>query len=341
MDCFYAAVEIRDNPSLKEKPVVVGGKPNTRGVVSTCSYEARKYGIHSAMSCARAYQLCPQAIFVPTQMAKYRKVSNQIREIFKKYTEIIEPLSLDEAYLDVTGHELYATEIAKRIRKKIESETGLTGSAGVAANKLIAKIASDVNKPNGLTVVIPEKSKAFMRNLPLRKIPGIGAVTEKRLKEKGLNICSDIWVFEPSEMIMKFGRRMGEWLYNRSRGIDDRPVKPNRERKSLSYETTFSEDILDNALLDLELDKISKKVSSSLKKKNLSGRTITLKVKYFNFKQVTRSITNTDWTDDSGRIMSVVNILKIKTDIGSINPVFYILITSLPRSFLLFQNPIP
>lgn len=177
MDCFFAAVEIRDNPSLKGKPVVVGGNPHGRGVVSTCSYEARKFGIHSAMPCATAYRLCSHAVFLRPNFKRYQDVSRQVLEIFHRYTDLVEPVSLDEAYLDVTGHELYATQIAKKIKQQILLTTGLTASAGVAESKLVAKIASDMNKPDGLTVVVPEKTMQFMGPLRLRKISGIGPKT--------------------------------------------------------------------------------------------------------------------------------------------------------------------
>ena len=316
MDCFYAAVEVRDNPELRGKPVIVGGKPGTRGVVATCSYEARKFGIHSAMSSSQAYKRCPEAIFVGTNFEKYRAVSSQIREIFKRYTPIIEPLSLDEAYLDVTGHELYATEIAKRVRAEIFKETALTCSAGVGANKLIAKIASDMNKPDGLTVVTPAQSERFMGALALRKIPGVGAVTEKKLSAWGFNRCSDIWPLELAELERQLGRRMATWLYARSRGIDERPVKTERIRKSLSAERTFSEDIHRLAPLKEAIHVICQKVSASLIKKQLKGRTVTLKVKYDDFQQITRSLSVGQYTNDGVAIYELACQLLQKTEVG-------------------------
>lgn len=316
MDCFYAAVEMRDKPSLKGKPVIVGGKPDSRGVVATCSYEARRFGIHSAMASAHAYRLCPQAIFVRPNFEKYRLVSGQIREIFKNYSEVIEPLSLDEAYLDVTGHEFFATTIARKIKEDIQASTQLTGSAGVAPNKMLAKIASDMNKPNGLTVVQPHQALSFMKNLPLRKINGIGPATEKTLLKHDLHICSDVWKYPEIELREKLGARMGIWLFQRSRGIDDREVKTKRTRKSLGSEDTFARDILDTELLKTEIHRIATGVANSVAKKNLVGKTITLKVKYADFKQITRSRTLPLHTNSVATIVSIANDLLDKTEVG-------------------------
>ena len=291
MDCFYAAVEVRDDPSLREYPVIVGGDPGSRGVVSTCCYQARRFGVHSAMASSRAYRLCPQAVFIKPNFDKYRAVSNQIREIFHEYTDLVEPLSLDEAYLDVTGHELYATQIAKRLRKDIWDATNLTASAGVSSNKLLAKIASDFRKPNGLTVVLPEQAEAFMGALSLRKIPGIGPATQKRLENFGWYQCQDVWPCSLEQLSSKLGDRMGRWLYERSRGRDDRPVQVKRVRKSMGAEDTFSVDILDLSRLQIELRRICESVAKRLENRHLCGRTITLKVKYANFVQITRSKT--------------------------------------------------
>ncbi|MBT6121714.1 DNA polymerase IV [bacterium] len=316
MDCFYAAVEVRDNPSLKGKPVIVGGQPGSRGVVATCSYEARKFGIHSAMSSSQAYKRCPSAIFIKPNSEKYRAVSSQIRDVFKRYTHVVEPLSLDEAFLDVTAHQLYGTEIAKRIRSEVFSDTGLTCSAGVGPNKLIAKIASDMNKPNGITVVPPHKAKSFMEHLSLRKIPGVGSVTEKKLNSLGFNVCKEIWPVHIVELERKLGRRLAGWLYDRSRGLDERPVKTERIRKSLSAEKTFSEDINDLDKLKEEMHKISARVSELLVKKELKGKTITLKVKYSDFEQLTRCISIEQKTNDEQSLFDVSYQLLLKTDVG-------------------------
>ena len=317
MDCFYAAVEVRDNPSLKGKPVIVGGPPGSRGVVATCSYEARRFGIHSAMASSYAYRLCPEAVFVFPSFEKYKTVSFQIREIFKRYTELIEPLSLDEAYLDVTDHELFAVQIAKRMREDIKKETGLTGSAGVAPNKLIAKIASDINKPDGITVVQPHQAKEFMKKLPLRKINGIGPATEKRLLSEGFKICEDLWPFPLEELQNKIGERLGAWLFKRSRGLDDRPVETSWVRKSLGTETTFSQDILNPEILKQEIEKLTERVSKSLQKKGFSGKTITLKVKYSDFKRITRAKTLEERTNQKEDLSFYASSLLEKTEAGS------------------------
>lgn len=316
MDCFYASVEMRDNKDLRGKPVIVGGPPNSRGVVATCSYEARKFGVHSAMPSSHAYRLCPQGIFVRGNFARYKEVSRQIRDVFKRYTKLIEPLSLDEAYLDVTGHELYATQIAKRIKDTIQKELALTASAGVAPNKLIAKIASDYNKPNGITVVQPHQVEDFMRELPLRKINGIGPATEKRLFEHQFKICSDLWPFSEEELEEKLGERLAAWLYKRSRGIDERPLETTWVRKSLGTETTFAEDLLDLDRIKKEISKLSEQVACSLKKQELQGRTITLKVKYSDFKRITRAKTLEELTNNASFIRQTTHSLLPKTLAG-------------------------
>ncbi len=316
MDSFYASVEILDNPSLKGKPVIVGGPPNSRGVVATCSYEARKFGIHSAMASSRAFKLCPQAIFVRGNFCRYKEVSLQIREIFNRFTTLVEPLSLDEAYLDVTGHELYATQIAKKIKDSIQKEIGLTASAGVAPNKLIAKIASDLNKPNGLTVIQPHQVEEFMKNLALRKINGIGEATEKKLLQYHFKICSDIWPYSEEELKEKLGERLGSSLYKRTRGIDEEPLHTIWVRKSLGTETTFAEDLLDREKIKEELIKLSEQVAESLKKKNLAGKTITLKVKYSDFKRITRAKTIEQMTNQSSIISHSAYELLLKTLAG-------------------------
>lgn len=293
MDCFYAAVEVRDDPSLKGKPVIVGGSPNSRGVVCTASYEARKYGVHSAMACAQAKRLCPEGIFLKPDFSRYQAASQHIREIFKRFTKTIEPLSLDEAYLDVTENpqELYAVQIAKQIQSAIAEEVGLSGSAGVAPNKLIAKIASDYRKPQGLTVVPPQRATDFMQLMSLRKISGIGPASEKKLASLGLYTCEDVWMHPLETLTAQLGRRMGTWLYWRTRGIDERPVQVSRIRKSLGKEDTFSQDTNDLAVLQIKLENLAKQVSERLARQQLQGYTVTLKVKYANFQQITRSTT--------------------------------------------------
>ncbi len=318
MDAFYAAIEVRDDPTLKGKPVVVGGSPNSRAVVCTANYEARRFGIHSAMSCSRAYRLCPTVIFLPPNFAKYYDVSFQIREIFRRYTSLIEPLSLDEAFLDVTQNDrqLFATEIAKRIQRDIFSELRLTASAGVAPNKLLAKIASEMKKPAGLTVIRPAGVIPFMRELPLRKIHGVGPATEKRLAVEGFRVCADLWSHRVEALRTQLGN-MADWLAPRSRGIDDRAVEPGRVRKSLGKEETFPVDILDISQLDIELDRLAIAVSRQLVDRRLKGRTITVKLKYADFSQCTRSHTRSTAVDDAATLCDIVRQLLRRTEAGS------------------------
>ena len=317
MDAFYASVEIRDNPALAGKPVVIGGAPNSRGVVATASYEARKFGIHSAMSCAQAYRRCPQAIFVSPRFEAYREDSNRIRDIFRRYTEIIEPLSLDEAFLDVTDNaeNLYAYTIAKSIQRAVFEELKLTCSCGVASNKLLAKIASDFKKPAGITVVLPDLAQEFMAPLKVGKIPGVGPVMQKKLLTLGVENCEDAWSLSIAQLRSHFGK-MGEWLYDRSRGVDDRPVCTSRERKSLSTEQTFAKDIIDQDKLDSVVVDLAQQVSDGLKKRSLKGRTVTLKVKYSDFQLVTRSHTFGAFTNENPAILENARLLLEKTEAG-------------------------
>lgn len=317
MDAFYAAIEIRDEPSLRGKPVVVGGSPASRGVVCTASYEARRYGIRSAMACAHVARLCPDAIFIRPNFEKYHRVSQQIRTIFAQYTDMIEPLSLDEAYLDVTNNPqgLFAVRIARMVQEEIFESLGLTGSAGVAPNKLIAKIASDIHKPRGLTVVLPEHVERFMESLPLRKIHGVGPVTEKRLASAGLHNCRDVWALAYPKLEAKVGS-LASWLYEASRGIDTRPVETNWVRKSLGRESTFGADILDPSKLRAELAPIASEVASDLREEGLRGRTITLKVRYADFTRVTRQRSLSEAIDDQATILSLAEHLLEATDAG-------------------------
>lgn len=245
MDCFYAAVEMRDNPSYRGRPLAVGGHEKQRGVLSTCNYEARKFGIRSAMPTARALQLCPQLLVVPGRMPVYRDVSKQIRAIFLRYTSLIEPLSLDEAYLDVTGSTKCkgsATLIADAIRQDIWQELGLTASAGIAPIKFLAKVASDMNKPNGQYVIPPENVQQVIDKLPLEKIPGVGKVSLEKLHQAGFYVGEDIKNSDYRELLLRFGR-LGASLWNKSHGIDERQVIVERERKSVGVERTFSHNI--------------------------------------------------------------------------------------------------
>lgn len=249
MDCFYAAIEIRDHPELRGRPVAVGGSPEGRGVLTTCNYEARRYGLHSAMASARALRLCPELIILPVDMDKYRRVSRAIHAILREYTDRIEPLSLDEAYLDVTDSPHLggsATRIAQAIRRRIREQHGLTASAGVAPNKFLAKVASDWRKPDGLFVLPPQRVDEFVRRLPVGRIPGVGKVTQRKLQAMGIRTCADLQHLERAELVRHFGR-FGEALYQRARGIDERPVRGRDRRKSLSVEQTYVQDLPDAA----------------------------------------------------------------------------------------------
>jgi len=291
MDAFYASVEQRDFPEYRGKPLVVGGKPDSRGVVATASYEARQYGIRSAMSCSKAYQLCPTAIFVYPRFDAYTAVSKAIREIFSRYTDIIEPLSLDEAYLDVTEDKLgigSAIDIAKSIKDAIKNELNLTASAGVSINKFVAKVASDMNKPDGLTFIGPSKIKAFMEKLPVEKFFGVGKVTAAKMKAMQINTGADLKNLSESQLIAQFGKS-GKFYYKIVRGLDNRPVQAHRETKSVGAEDTLSEDTNDLAILHDLLKQISETVAARLEKHQLKGKTITLKIKFEDFKQITRS----------------------------------------------------
>ncbi|MEZ8823463.1 DNA polymerase IV [Vibrio amylolyticus] len=246
MDCFYAAVEMRDNPHYRGRPLAVGGHEKQRGVLSTCNYEARKFGLHSAMPTARALKLCPDLLVVPGRMQVYKEVSAHIREIFSRYTSLIEPLSLDEAYLDVTDCKQCkgsATLIAEAIRKDIWDELELTASAGVAPIKFLAKVASDLNKPNGQCVIPPHKVQEVVDGLPLGKLPGVGKVTLEKLNKAGLFYCRDVRSRDHRDLLRQFGR-LGDSLWKRSQGIDNREIVVERERKSVGVERTFSENIL-------------------------------------------------------------------------------------------------
>lgn len=245
MDCFYAAVEMRDDPSLVDIPMAVGGRREQRGVISTANYVARRYGVHSAMPVAQALKLCPHLKVLPGRMPLYKEISQQIHAIFRRYTSMIEPLSLDEAYLDVTECPAFngsATLIARDIRASIHRELGLTASAGVASVKFLAKIASDMNKPNGQFVIAPEQVEAFLSTLPLTKISGVGSVTGKRLADLGLHTCQDVQQYDLAALLRHFGK-FGRVLYERCNGIDEREVCSDRQRKSIGVETTLSEDI--------------------------------------------------------------------------------------------------
>ena len=319
MDAFYASVEQRDRPEFKGKPLIVGGDPQSRGVVAACSYEARKFGIHSAMPSVTAYRLCPDAVFIRPRFDMYREVSAQLREIFYEYTGLVEPLSLDEAFLDVTENYKCmpsATLIAREIKKKIYDRTGgLTSSAGVSFNKFLAKVASDINKPDGITVITPEMADEFLANLPIRKFFGVGKVTEEKMLNIGIKTGGDLKKYKKEQLIQIFGKS-GRYFYDISHGFDDRPVEPNRIRKSLGKETTFSEDIDDTDQMIEVLENIAAKLENSLIKMDAKGRTITLKVKYFDFQSITRSITVDEPAESASVIMKYVKPLLNRSEAG-------------------------
>lgn len=319
MDAFYAAVEQRDNPALRGKPVVVGGEPGGRGVVSTCSYEARRYGIHSAMSSSRAYKLCPQAIFVPPRFAVYHEVSERIHLIFRHYTGLIEPLSLDEAYLDVTesrNGERSATVIAMDIRRRIREITGLTASAGVSCNKFVAKVASDFRKPDGLTVVPPEQVAAFVAALPIGKFYGVGKVTEKKMRELGIYTGADLLRFSEEELVQRFGKA-GSYFYHTARGEDDRPVVPDRIRKSIGKENTFEWDLTARGQIMGALEELAAGVARLMAEEEAAARTVTVKVRYDDFSTVTRSLTPSRLIRSEQDLSSCLPALLERTEVLS------------------------
>lgn len=293
MDCFYAAVEIRDQPHLAQDPVAVGGKASGRGVLTTCNYIAREFGLHSAMPAAQALKLCPDLVLLPVRMELYRETSREIHKIFKRYTELIEPLSLDEAYLDVSQSSLHrgsATLIAQDIRQVISSEQQLTASAGIASNKFLAKVASDWKKPNGQFAVPPRSVAEFVHALPVKKIPGVGPVTQKKLAALGIETCGQLQQWSLPALQEQFGR-FGTALHHYARGEDNRPVRTSRERKSLSIERTFASDLATPAAIEAILPKLYEQFMLRLnsaqndKLRPISG--LFIKLKYYDFRVTT------------------------------------------------------
>lgn len=319
MDAFYASVEQRDFPEYRGKPLIVGGSPEGRGVVAAASYEVRKFGVHSAMPAARAIRLCPHAVFVKPRFEVYRKVSSQIRDIFFRFTDLVEPLSLDEAYLDVTENHIglpSATLIARKIRHLIKEETRLTASAGVAHNKFLAKIASDLDKPDGLAVILPEEAEDFLANLEIGAFHGVGEATESKMHALGIFMGSDLKEWSELELIEKFGK-VGRHYYRIVRGIDHRRVKPHRIRKSIGKERTFSEDVDDLAWIRNFLSDLSQKVAESMKDKQAAGKTVTLKVRYADFETLTRSTSFNHYINDAEDITRTAIQLLKDTETGS------------------------
>jgi len=293
MDAFFAAVEIRDNPKLKGKPVIIGSDPRQtggRGVVSTCSYEARVFGVHSAMSSKEAYERCPQAVFISGNYEKYKTVGLEIRAIFKRYTDLIEPMSIDEAYLDVTENKLgikSAVKIARLIQQDIWQELHLTASAGVSYNKFLAKMASDYQKPHGLTVILPDQAEDFLKQMDIAKFHGVGKKTVERLHEMGIYTGADLLDVSEVTLIDRFGR-LGFDLYRKARGIHNSPVKPDRIRKSIGKEKTYGKILQVEEDIKKELTLLAQKVENSLTKHDKKGRTIVLKIRYADFSTLTK-----------------------------------------------------
>jgi DNA polymerase-4 len=292
MDAFFASVEQLDNPELRGKPVAVGGS-GERSVVAAASYEARKFGVRSAMSSVIAKRLCPDLIFVNHNFARYTEVSASIHEIFRQYTDLIEPLSIDEAFLDVTEDKKNigsATLIAKSIRNEIKSRTGLTASAGVSVNKFLAKIASDINKPDGLFLIKPEDAEKFIEGLPVEKFYGIGKVTAQKMHKLRIHTGADLKKWDLAALVRNFGKA-GVFFYDIVRGIDERPVEPDQERKSVGTELTYEKDLITRFEVIAELYKLEIELMDRLEQSQTAGRTITLKVKFSDFRQITRSKT--------------------------------------------------
>jgi DNA polymerase-4 len=319
MDAFYASVEQLDHPELVGKPVIVGGRPDSRGVVAACSYEARKFGVKSAMPCAHAYRLCPQAVFIRPRLNRYRELSAQIMEIFTRYTDIIEPLSLDEAYLDVTinkQEQPSATLLARQICSEIHDQTGLTASAGVSCNKFVAKIASGLHKPNGISVIKPDQIETFLAGLPIGKFHGIGTVTETKMLQLNIRTGADLKACSEEELTAYFGKN-GRFFYDIVRGIDPRPVMTSRQRKSVGAERTLSEDTSDLAQIHELLVSLTRKVCTTLENKSLQPKTITLKIRYGDFTTITRSVSLTKPPDGAEEIIRLLPGLVRRTRAGS------------------------
>ena len=336
MDAFFAAVYIRDHPEVKGKPVICGGPANSRGVVSTCNYEARKFGVHSAMPSFKAYKLCPNGIFVKPEFDAIKEASEIAKEIFYEYSDLVEPVSIDEAYIDVTENKksiASATQIAIEIRRKIFCKTKLTASAGVSYNKFLAKIASDMNKPDGLMVVTPLKAKQVLEELPIGKFHGIGIKSEGKMNLLGIRNGRDLKERTLKELMKHFGKA-GSYYYNIVRGIDNREVTTKRIRKSLGHERTFAKDISDVSKMVEILFKLGEKISKQIQERKFKAKTLTLKIKYANFDVVSRSKT-LDIPFDQDR---VINHLGKKMLLETLGPKCKIRLLGLSVSNLVWEN---
>jgi DNA polymerase IV len=316
MDAFYASVEQRDDPALRGKPVAVGGDANRRGVVAAASYEARSFGVRSAIPMARAVRLCPHLVVVRPDFRKYKLASNQVFEIFRSVTPLVEPMSLDEAYLDVTENawgETLGRTVALRLKAAIREATGLTASAGVAPNKFLAKIASAWKKPDGLTVIAPERVEHFLQKLPVDALWGVGPVTAGRLRERGIDRLVDVRTVDEKVLREAVGS-WSEWLRQLANGIDDRPVEPNRETKSSGSENTYSQDLTDILEIRQEIDEMARDAAAWLARTQLLCRTVTIKVRYSDFTTITRSHSKTPATRDAEDIAQRAVTLLDRTD---------------------------
>ena len=317
MDAFYASVEQRDDPSLRGKPLAVGGSPDQRGVVAAASYEARTFGVFSAMSMAKAVRLCPSLVIVRPDFARYRAASNAVFTIFREVTPLVEPLSLDEAYLDVTENawgETLATNVAKRLKERIRQDTGLTASAGVAPNKFLAKIASGWKKPDGLTVIAPDRMEPFLQQLAVDALWGVGPVTAKKLRARGIERLVHVRTADPQVLRETVGS-LADWLRQLANGVDDRPVVPHREAKSSGSENTYPEDVTDLDTIRTGIVEMATHAIGWLSRKRLLARTVTIKVRYDDFTTITRSHTATPTRDEADLIARAVRLID-KTDAG-------------------------
>jgi DNA polymerase-4 len=317
MDAFYASVEQRDDPTLRGKPVAVGGRPNSRGVVAAASYEARVFGVYSAMSMARAVRLCPELVIVPPDFARYKAASAAVFSIFREVTPLVEPLSLDEAYLDVTVNawgETLATRVARRLKDRIRADTGLTASAGVAPNKFLAKIASGWKKPDGLTVISPDRVEPFLQQLPVDALWGVGPVTARKLRARGIERLIDVRTTD-SEVLRDTVGSLADWLRQLASGIDDRPVVANRAAKSAGSENTYPADLVDLDAIRHEIAEMAEHAVSWLTRRQLLARTVTIKVRYGDFTTVTRRHTAAPTRDAAEAVARALQLLA-RTDAG-------------------------
>jgi DNA polymerase-4 len=317
MDAFYASVEQRDRPELRGQPVAVGGAPDKRGVVAAASYEARAFGVRSAIPMSRAVRLCPSLVIVRPDFMKYRAVSQQVFELFRTVTPLVEPLSLDEAYLDVTENawgETLGMNVARRLKTAIREKTGLTASAGVAPNKFLAKIASGWQKPDGLTVIAPERVEHFLHGLPVDALWGVGPVTARKLRERGINKLTDVRAADPAVLRESVGS-LADWLQDLARGRDDRPVVPDYEPKSSGSENTFERDLTDLATIEEEISEMAGHAAAWLRRRELYARTVTIKVRYSDFTTITRSHSEAATRDEEDIRRRAVALLE-KTEAG-------------------------